>query len=705
MRLFILLLIILFDCNLFAQSNWVLQSGHTFPRALDVTIGGRVVYYGDYIKNYSNNYGMTWPKPMIYHNTTANRFFFLDSLNGFFQDNNKEIYKSTNGGINWVFKCNVPIIVKCIKFLNQNTGWVTGEKILKTTNGGTNWIIQYQESSSYADVESIFMLNSEKGFATSELTDTFLVTTNGGDNWIKKSAGYKQFLRKVHFVNDNVGYILIDPGAFLKTTDGGDSWQLLPFEIGGNSFSFDFANENTGWLGNAYGIIGKTTNGGLSWIQKRPYTGGQPEADIYNIKCNGPDICYATQQDGEFIKTTDGGLNWENANPLPNGNLVSITFINSQTGFVCNNYRNVWKTVNRGQDWIENLTVTFETRSLYSDSILGCFLVGSDGNVLRTTDYGNNWQQTILEGTLNFISFTDANTGWISGNSGKIYKTTNGGINWFLLQTNISNHLNSHYFINSSTGWFAGQNNALFRTTNSGLSFDSTMIRGNIHEVYFIDSLKGFVLRDYKIVTFPPYYCNNYRYITKTTNGGVNWFDVKSEYKQCGGDYKYKSIKFTSPETGYTVSGTGDFLITSDSGKTWWNNGSPGQFSLNRLYFKNLNSGWVVGENGIMLTMGDAIIGINKLYEITPERFELLQNYPNPFNSSTNIKFRISISEHVKLSVFDITGKEIFVLMNSSMNPGVYDFNFDGTGLASGIYFYSLSAGEKIITKRMALIK
>ena len=526
MRLLIILLLILCESTLYSQYNWVLQSGRTIPCDIEVTNGGKVVYYGDYIMNHSNNLGLNWPKPLIYHYTTATEFFFLDSLNGFFQDNNKVIYKSTNGGLNWVFKCNVPIIVKCINFLNQNTGWVTGEKILKTTNGGTNWIIQYQESSSYADVESIFMLNNLKGFATSELADTFLVTTNGGDNWIKTSAGYGQFLRKVHFVNNNIGYILIDPGAFLKTTDGGDNWQLLTFPMWGNSFTFDFADENTGWLGFAYGIIGKTTNGGINWIQKRPYSGGQPNADIYNIKCLGSNICFAAQQDGEFIKTTNGGDNWIQANPIPYGDLVSLTFISSQTGFVCNNSGKVWKTEDRGKNWIDNMTFSFNTKYMYSDSLIGCFLVGSAGNVLHTTNYGISWRQITLEGDLNFISFTDQNTGWISGNAGKIYKTTNGGINWVLLQTNIANHLNSHYFINSNTGWFAGQNNALFKTTNSGLSFDSTMIRGNIQEVYFTDSLKGFVIRDYKDLSYP-FVCHNNRYISKTTNGGLNWVDVR----------------------------------------------------------------------------------------------------------------------------------------------------------------------------------
>ena len=95
--------------------------------------------------------------------------------------------------------------------------------------------------------------------------------------------------------------------------------------------------------------------------------------------------------------------------------------------------------------------------------------------------------------------------------------------------------------------------------------------------------------------------------------------------------------------------------------------------------------------------------GINTI-EI-PNYYFLDQNYPNPFNPVTNIKFGIPESGDVRLVVYDVLGREVTTLMNEYKNPGTYEVKFDGTDLASGIYFYSLQTIRGIETKRMMIIK
>jgi len=93
--------------------------------------------------------------------------------------------------------------------------------------------------------------------------------------------------------------------------------------------------------------------------------------------------------------------------------------------------------------------------------------------------------------------------------------------------------------------------------------------------------------------------------------------------------------------------------------------------------------------------------------------YHLFQNYPNPFNPSTKIKFDICNPPFIKggqgafttLKVYDITGREIQTLVNEPLQPGTYEVTFDGTNLASGIYFYQLKAGEYIETKKLVLLK
>ncbi len=102
----------------------------------------------------------------------------------------------------------------------------------------------------------------------------------------------------------------------------------------------------------------------------------------------------------------------------------------------------------------------------------------------------------------------------------------------------------------------------------------------------------------------------------------------------------------------------------------------------------------------------------------TPNTFALEQNYPNPFNPTTTINYSIPSVRHwriatmrqsheltVHLTVFDILGREVATLVNSKQAPGTYSVRFDASKLGSGVYFYTLRAGDFTITKKMTLIK
>jgi hypothetical protein len=106
------------------------------------------------------------------------------------------------------------------------------------------------------------------------------------------------------------------------------------------------------------------------------------------------------------------------------------------------------------------------------------------------------------------------------------------------------------------------------------------------------------------------------------------------------------------------------------------------------------------------------IIGVNEISSEIPVYYSLFQNYPNPFNPSTNIKFQIPKSGFVKLTVFDVLGKEIGTLVKEQLSPGTYQADFDATNLPSGVYYYSLEfrqagsmTGEFSQTRKMVLIK
>lgn len=90
----------------------------------------------------------------------------------------------------------------------------------------------------------------------------------------------------------------------------------------------------------------------------------------------------------------------------------------------------------------------------------------------------------------------------------------------------------------------------------------------------------------------------------------------------------------------------------------------------------------------------------------TPSEFSLKQNYPNPFNPSTNIIYLLKNNVYIELKVYDVLGNLVSILVNQKQNAGSYEVNFNGSSLASGIYFYELEVdGSVIDTKRMILIK
>ncbi|HMK37923.1 MAG TPA: T9SS type A sorting domain-containing protein, partial [Bacteroidota bacterium] len=99
------------------------------------------------------------------------------------------------------------------------------------------------------------------------------------------------------------------------------------------------------------------------------------------------------------------------------------------------------------------------------------------------------------------------------------------------------------------------------------------------------------------------------------------------------------------------------------------------------------------------------VSGIQETALNAPVQFVLRQNYPNPFNPATTIAYDLPVPAFVRLSVFDILGREISVLVSERIEAGAHAVRFDGSDLASGVYFYRLQAGESVTTKRLILMR
>lgn len=123
-----------------------------------------------------------------------------------------------------------------------------------------------------------------------------------------------------------------------------------------------------------------------------------------------------------------------------------------------------------------------------------------------------------------------------------------------------------------------------------------------------------------------------------------------------------------------------------------------GKFIDLEVYFDEIRLGTSFEDVSLPYT------SVTQLKNPFPNQFELSQNYPNPFNPTTMIAYALPSSGKVRLSVYDLMGKEVAVLVDGIQRAGNHEVQFDGANLASGIYFYKLQFADQVITRKMTLI-
>jgi photosystem II stability/assembly factor-like uncharacterized protein len=408
-----------------------------------------------------------------------------------------------------------------------------------------------------------------------------------------------------------------------------------------NWYSCRFVNVYTGYVvgfkddpsnfHNERPLIFKTTNAAASWFQQlTPVSNDTIDfASVYFTDINTGFITISSlfMYLGKILKTTNGGNNW-NIIPLNDTNqYFSIFFPTQNTGFA-----------------------------------VGGKLDPPNGfRAIKTTDNGNTWKRMNVPNLgpyLLCVHFADVNTGYIVGNYGSIFKTTNSGNNWVLLNTNTTEGLAGVYFINTLTGFAVGGG-----------------------------ATAGIILR--------------------TSNGGNTW--SLNQYSSC----PLMRVTFTSPTVGYIAGWCHQIVKTTNGGLNWYNQVSPSNNQLYRdVFFMSENTGYIVGQHGdvpygliLKTTNGGEPIGIKPISNKVPGDFKLYQNYPNPFNPATTIEFDIPMTSLAKLIIYDLLGREVKTLVNEELKAGIYTVDFDGSDIGSGVYFYCLITNEFSETKKMILLR
>ncbi|MBN8572219.1 MAG: T9SS type A sorting domain-containing protein, partial [Ignavibacteria bacterium] len=194
-------------------------------------------------------------------------------------------------------------------------------------------------------------------------------------------------------------------------------------------------------------------------------------------------------------------------------------------------------------------------------------------------------------------------------------------------------------------------------------------------------------------------------HVFRTTNYGANWVNITGNLLNVPAnsliiDYNKDSTLFVGTDAGV--------YYTTRLGASWvqLGTGLPNSPVFDLIYhqasFKLVAA--THGRSMFEVDISNLPSGINN-NTVTANDFILKQNYPNPFNPETNIAYELKQKAFVTLKVFDLSGKEVAVLVNGIKAQGSYNVKFSAAELSSGLYFYKLESGEFSEVKKMMLIK
>jgi len=451
----------------------------------------------------------------------------------------------------------------------------------------------------------------------------------------------------------------------------------------GNTLWDSSPNQNNGSLIGIYGITNDV------------FTPGIYSSSVWNEKTR-------------ILPSSSSESFWHNKVSCPNNNTV----------WIYSNGGKIIKTANGGDNWITySLPDTINGFSYHAITAIDenrCLLTASSSistKVWKTTDGGSAWTEVFYQapGFINSIKMINENTGYMmgdpSGGRWSLWKTNNGGSSWdstglYLPQQSGEYSIVGNMSCDQNTGWiFYSTRNGFYKSTdfvnfNYHPSLDST-IAGS--DLLIMDNNNALVYT----------YLMTER-IMKSSNGGASWFN-SSGIPIYNGNISVSGMLTKVNDEVYTVRG-GNILKSNDNGSSFDPAYCPGTGGISVIVRSlktenNITSVYVIGYYGNVYKADIQTTGVNNISTIVPDNCSLSQNYPNPFNPATKIKFDLIKSGLVKLTVYDILGKEVATLVNENLSPGSYESDFNGSNLTSGVYFYRLETKEFTQVRKMIINK
>ena len=270
---------------------------------------------------------------------------------------------------------------------------------------------------------------------------------------------------------------------------------------------------------------------------------------------------------GTLLETIDGGQTWRKLYPLTKDNLRDVYFANERVG---------WLVAERD---VLKLKTNDEPRTY----------------LMKTQDGGSSWQRVFLNGAdanalLVRVVFADSQRGWVFGESGTVFATRDGGVQWTRQAAPTRHLLLGGTFVDYAHGWLVGAGATILQTSDGGMSWQSGVVRDGAGARFTATSFAGNSLG---------WAVGTAGLIFATNDGGRTWFQQHSTI-----DTDLFDVKFVDTSEGWAVGSQGILLGTKDGGRHWLATSSGTSHALERLFFVDQDHGWAVGFGGTLLSYG-----------------------------------------------------------------------------------------------------
>ncbi|MFA5011785.1 MAG: YCF48-related protein [Ignavibacteria bacterium] len=597
--------------------------------------------------------------------------------------NNGEIYVSTNNGVNWNYYSTILISGTPWPYFNDalildNGIWwvgITGIGLFRSSDNGLTWSQQNNGINGslhylYNDGPTVVVTTSagiykyvEPVFAPTLLApvnNSISNSTTPTLDWYNAAYATKyeiQIATDATFTN-----IILDQITFTS------HYTVLPnqtLNYNSNYYWRVFSYNENGWSGPSAAWTFKTMIYPL-WTL---YQTGVPYS-LFGVDFSrtNTEIGVAVGQGGTVIKTTDHGQEWTLTYSNVNIWMNDVQFDPNYDGVVWAAGMGgvIIRSTNNGDTWTEVRPFSSPDHTIRGIAVKpgqsgSVSFVGYAGTFFETSNYGQSFTQRYdIPFTMHSIAYPNnystSGKGIICGTDGKVWNTTNYGVNWTARNTNRYDYLNDVVYLEDwSSAMICGNNGTILRTTNNGNSWSVN-----------IQYLTSEHLRSIDAYSVQVTVCGDNGKIMTSNDYGNSFTD------QLNGENRHLyGVALRSGSVGVVV-------------------GEIGSAANGALYFTAMNGGYV---------------GITQTGSEIPQDYSVSQNYPNPFNPTTKINFSLPKQGLVTIKVYDLLGKEIETLVNEVKSAGKYTVDFNGSKLSSGVYFYRIQANDFVDVKRMMLVK